>query len=395
METALLTQSEFWASPEPVLLKNPRRPDLPGEAQLRELMSRDSRLAGCVLLPTSGSTGEPKIVCLKKDALLASADAVNAWLGATAEDRWLCVLPWFHTGGLGIFARAFRNGARVFTDTEPWDAARFTVTCEEEGITLTSLVPTQVHDLVTAGLKAPESLRAVVVGGGVLAQSTGQAARKLGWPVLQSYGLTEASSQVATQGLEALERPYSNEWLPVLPVWECRAGRDEVGREVLEIRGSALFSAYLFRKGCGASPWVLEKAPRGGWFRTSDLVKLREPEEGSSPPCLKLKVLGRLDEVVKVLGELISLPGLREKLAVAFGDDASRATLIAEPDERKGHRLVAVVEDGVGEADLASAIQRYEAGVAPFERIDEIRRIPQLPRTELGKIQFGALSSSG
>ena len=76
----------------------------------------------------------------------------------------------------------------------------------DRGVTHTSLVPTQVHDLVKADLRAPETLKAIVVGGGHLDAATGRLARTLGWPVLASYGMTEAASQIATQTLERPSR---------------------------------------------------------------------------------------------------------------------------------------------------------------------------------------------
>ncbi len=87
---------------------------------------------------------------------------------------------------------------------------RFAEEMNEGAVTLTSLVPTQVHDLVQCALACPPSLRAVVVGGAELDPVLGERARELGWPVLQSYGMTEAASQVATASLASLDRPYAS-----------------------------------------------------------------------------------------------------------------------------------------------------------------------------------------
>src|SRR5947209_7140162 len=95
-----------------------------------------------VFVATSGTTGDVKLVALSKDAILASAAAVNVRLGAGRDDVWCCVLPTFHVGGLGIHARAYLSGARVVTMR--WDPQAFV----RAGSTLASLVPAQVHDLV-------------------------------------------------------------------------------------------------------------------------------------------------------------------------------------------------------------------------------------------------------
>ena len=81
--------------------------------------------------------------------------------------------------------------------------------------------------MVKGGWTAPVDLRAVVVGGGRLEETAGRAARELGWPVLASYGLTEAGSQVATQSPELLDAPYAVDGLPVLSHWELGIGTDE------------------------------------------------------------------------------------------------------------------------------------------------------------------------
>src|SRR5207244_12310235 len=99
-------------------------------------------LPGHVLVATSGTTGDVKLVALSKEAILASAAAVNTRLGARRGDVWCCVLPTFHVGGLGIHARAHLTGSRVIGMA--WDPHAFART----EATLASLVSAQVHDLV-------------------------------------------------------------------------------------------------------------------------------------------------------------------------------------------------------------------------------------------------------
>src|SRR5207253_1068669 len=85
-----------------------------------------------------------------------------------------------------------------------WNPARTVKKWKDRKVTLTSLVPTQVFDLVSANLTAPKNLRAAVIGGGALDPSLYLKARELGWALLPSYGLTECASQVATASLDSL-----------------------------------------------------------------------------------------------------------------------------------------------------------------------------------------------
>src|SRR5688500_17581025 len=88
-----------WTSEESHVLLNPRMP--PEEAA--RLLTLVIDLRAHVWLATSGTTGTLKLAALSKDALLASAAAVNHHLASDARDVWCCVLPAFHVGGLGIF----------------------------------------------------------------------------------------------------------------------------------------------------------------------------------------------------------------------------------------------------------------------------------------------------
>ncbi|MFN5580129.1 MAG: AMP-binding protein, partial [Akkermansiaceae bacterium] len=198
---------------------------------------------GAVIFKTSGSTGSPKWVVHEKRAILASAKAVNECLGVDQESKWGLALPVDHVGGFAILARVFQAGCRLAEMDEKWDAVKFHQWMEEERVTHVSLVPTQVHDLVAAKLRAPRSLRAVVVGGGRLLESLGQAARDLGWPVLASYGMTEAGSQIATQSMADLNIPFRDGNLNILPIWKVQCDTDDR----LILSGEALFVGYLFQ----------------------------------------------------------------------------------------------------------------------------------------------------
>lgn len=304
---------------------------------------------------TSGSTGGPKWVHLSQAAIEASARAVNEKLGCDSNDVWGLALPTHHVGGAMIGERARLSGSGVKRFEGKWDAGGFVEFVERKGVTLTSLVPTQLHDLVQAGMKAPDSLRAVIVGGGALDGNLEQPARELAWPVYVTYGMTETASQVAL-GREELE---------ILPHFECRV--EESGR--LWLKGKALFSSYLSQDEDGR--WQKEcPIDSDGWFRTNDRAELAS---GS------LRISGRSDDVVKVLGELVDIAAIER---------ATGLIVIALPDDRKGHRLVACGEDAVL---LETAVEQWNSGCQGYERL-EGQVVDIIPRSLLGKVQRGKLS---
>lgn len=298
---------------------------------------------------TSGSSGVEKWVALPEEALEWSARSVIKALGIGRDDVLGLALPEIHVGGYGVVKRAEISGARLVRFEAKWNVEEFASWVAAEGVTVSSLVPTQVHDLVAAGVRGSESLRVVVVGGGALDESLKKVARELGWPVVPSYGMTETSSQVAT-----------GDGLPLLPGWEAKM----VGGR-LAVRGGGLLTSVVRREGDG---FVTEDPKVDGWFLTSDRVAL----EGGA-----LRFLGRADRVVKVLGELVNLEMVedfwREKLGV-------EVAVLDLPDERKGMELYLFFEGE--ERDLSEANLNRPGP----ERLAGWRAMDELPRSSLGKV---------
>lgn len=340
--------------------------------------------AGQVGFATSGSTGRPSVVVHTQESLEASAAAVNAWLDTRAEDVWLRVLPDFHVGGFQIHTRASLAGSRVVVDEGKWDVERFVRLGRNEGVTLTSLVPAQVVDLVRQGGRGHPGLRAIVVGGGALEDRWIKAAWELGWPVLPSYGASETASQVATARLPPLPAGAPGP-MEILPLWEARVERED-GRMaapgdagVLVLRGRALAAGRFVRTAEGWQFSLLADAE--GWWRTTDRVMLSGRE---------LTFTGRMDRVVKVLGELVNLEAVERDL-VAAGLEAGRFAVIAMPEERRGADLVLAMEGSMGAAE--EALKVYTGQAAPFAGIARIVRLESLPRSPLGKIRYAELAA--
>lgn len=352
MDAALLTKGAFWNDPTPFAAGG--IPDLPA-------------LSGHVLFETSGSTGKPKWVAISKTALLTSAAAVNRHLEIDTGSHWGLALPLNHVGGFGVAARAYQAGCRLSAFTRRWNAPEFTDWLARHSITHTTLVPAQVHDLVSAGCVAPPDIKAIVVGGGQLDTSSGQAARHLGWPVLASYGMTECSSQIATQDLELLNSPYQPAPIRILPIWKTSV--DEMGR--LEISGPALFSGYLING---------EYFPRQTETHvTSDKVTL----DGKF-----LTPLGRTDSIVKILGELVDPEAIEKELVDLSEGDLilGNFAIVAIPDSRRGHFLQPVFESKSAADNATPALTEYNRTAPGFRRLRDSVILPSIPRSGLGKL---------
>lgn len=312
---------------------------------------------------TSGTTAAPKGVVLSRAAMAASAAASAARLGWRDGDRWLLSLSPAHVGGLSIVTRCLQARRTVVLETTG-DAAATLDTIRAERVTLLSLVAAQLRRLLDARPgDAPPSLRAVLVGGGPSPLALLDEAVRRGWPVLPTYGLTEACSQVATAAPGWT--PEDGPAVPPLPGVEVRIAGGEI-----EVRGPTVCS-MLLPQGEHASPFTSD-----GWLRTGDLGRLDESG--------RFEVLGRRDTVIVTGGEnvvpeeveaaLLECPGVRE--ALVFGVD----------DPSWGQVVAAAAVPAAGAALDAAALRGALARrLAPFKLPRLLAVVGELPRLPGGK----------
>ncbi len=337
-------------------------------------------MKGLYFFQTSGSEGHPKWVAISKTAFLISAEAVNRHFAVTAQDRWLIALPLHHVGGFAIQARAYLSGSGVIRDTARWQPLAFAELCEKAGITLISLVPTQVHDLVQQQIPCPTGLRAAIIGGGGMSPDLSAAARKLGWAIFQSYGMTEAGSQIATRPWLAAQEAPGDEWLEVLPHWQ--AAVDAESRLILS--GPALAEGYALQDDQAQWHWQ----PIGESLTTRDLVELAE-----TGPRRWLRFIGRESGFIKILGELVHLAPLQARLeALARQQQRPKIPVLTPlPDARMESRLVMVSENSDNaDSDLLAA---FNAQTPAFCHLSQIIHLPEIPRSPLGKVNHPALTA--
>ena len=247
------------------------------------------------------------------------------------------------------------SGATLVRFKGRWNAETFVTWCRESGVTVSSLVPAQVHDLISAGLACPSTMRLVVVGGGVLNADFVAQARALGWPVVPSYGMTETCSQVAT-----------GDGLPLLPGWKAKIVN---GR--LALKGGGLLTAIIRRK---EDDFFAEDPKIDGWYISNDRCELTERG---------LRFLGRADRLVKILGELVDLEELESFWHRKLGCEVA---LITRSDKRRGVNLFLFYEGA--EVDVAV----WNASLPGPERIAGATSVRRLPRSDLGKIDRSVLS---
>lgn len=323
-----------------------------------------------VVLGTSGSTGRPKLVVHTASSLTAAARSSEQNLGWDPDgDRWYLNLPLSHIGGLALVIRCLRARQTIVVgaarSSEP---DRVHEELRRGKVSLASFVPTQLARLVRSSQSARDlRLRAVLVGGAPLHPALRSEARERGWPVLATYGLTEMSSQVATESPESLRSetspPPGHVGRPI-PGVTVRVGADGA----LEVRGPVALRTYL------GEPSPLDA---DGYFRTSDL--------GSMDESGALTVLGRKDNVLITGGENVS-PELVETL-LSEVPGVLECCLSSLPDPDWGERLVGVIV-AEPESKLTPVLLRraLEASLPSFAIPKDFRFVSELPLLPAGKL---------
>jgi len=327
------------------------------------------------VLFTSGSTGAPRAVELSRAAFVASASASAERLGWREDDRWLCVLPLAHVGGLSILIRCL-IARRTVVLVERFDAKLVCEVIERERATLASFVPTMLSRLLARDptWRAPPSLRAVLLGGAPASEVLWSDVLDRRLPALETWGMTETCSQVATA------IPGESPRSPVpLHGWNVRS---RSGR--LEVMGPALLTRYI-EHGPGSSPFSA-----GGWFSTGDL--------GTVNPDGSVSISGRADEIIVTGGEnvspfeveqvLESVAGVRKAIASGI-PDAEWGEIVAVALELEEDRCLdfetgsAPTPDHQVARDLQHTVTER---LATFQRPRRIIWLQRIPETSAGKV---------
>ena len=294
-----------------------------------------------VHLTTSGTTGTPRRVVLSTGQLLFSAMGSMLRLGHLPGDRWLNCLPLHHVGGLAILYRAAWAGAAI--ERVAFDPARIAARLDEGAIQLASFTPAMLSSVLDARQVRPfpQSLRALLIGGAATPDALRRRCVALGAPLRETWGMSEAGSQVVTDGAP------------------LAFARVESEGGALVVRGPIV--------------------PRG---------VLVTADRGAVDAQGQVSVYGRRDDLIISGGENLDPAAIEAALRSHPGVD--EAVVIAMDHPRWGQRPAAVcVGDGASDLELR---QLCRDAVHRFAAPDAIHWWPALPRVgPLGKISRSAV----
>lgn len=307
-----------------------------------------------VVVSTSGSTGQPRGVCLTADALTSMTAHVNALAGG--DPTWVLAIPPTSIGGLNVFIRAHATGRQPIALRSVGGAERFTDVVFANAIAqaqhagrpvAVSLVPPQLPRLLAskAGREALAGCALVMVGGAALAPQAARECRAADIHVTTTYGMTETSGGCVLDG-----RP--------LPGVRIR---------VEEPDGRIFVSGPMLARGYRDGEVISD-----GWLRTHDRGRWVDEH---------LEILGRLDDVVVVQGVNVDLVAIEDRVSDHPLVESAIALAVAE---ELGTRIHVVY---VGEAAAGDEIRTWVSDTLGLPAAPSAtHRVKEFAMTASGKI---------
>ncbi|AZO48536.1 acyl--CoA ligase [Mesorhizobium sp. M4B.F.Ca.ET.058.02.1.1] len=335
-----------------------------------------------LLLHTSGTTSRPKLVPLSHANLAASAEHIGATLGLTSADRCLNIMPLFHIHGLiAAVLSSLAAGGSVFC-TPGFNALRFFHWLGEAKPSWYTAVPTMHQAILPRAARNADTLAATPLrfirssSASLPAQVMAELEATFGCPVIESYGMTEAAHQMASNRLPPGQRKPGSVGAAAGPDVAVMAPDGQLLKPgqtgEIVIRGPNVTAGYEKNPDANASAFA------HGWFHTGDQGVL--DEDGY------LRVTGRLKEIINRGGEKISpleVDGvLMDHPAVA------QVVTFAMPHDKLGEEVAVAIVLREGQSASESDIRGFAAArLADFKVPRKVVILDEIPKGATGKLQ--------
>ncbi|MGD0811296.1 MAG: amino acid adenylation domain-containing protein, partial [Acidimicrobiales bacterium] len=339
-----------------------------------------------LILPTSGTTGRPKLVPLSHANLAASAKNIAASLELTRDDRCLGLMPYYHIHGLvaGLLAPLAAGGSVIAAGA--FDAARIRAWLQDGSPTWYTAVPTihrAVLDALVQDRPVAHRLRFMRSSSSPLApQLMTELEEFFGAPAIEAYGMTEASHQMASNPLPPRPRRPGTVGvafgtsIALLSDGVTHTAADRVGEVV--IKGPGVLGEYR------DNPAATAEAFHEGWFRTGDLGQL--DDDGY------LRLVGRVKEMINRGGEKIA-PREVEEVLLAH-PAVAQAVVFPCPHPTLGEDVAALVVARQGQTTSAEEIVRFAQGrLSPHKVPRRVIIADRIPLGPTGKPQRNRMAA--
>ncbi|MCY4020809.1 MAG: o-succinylbenzoate--CoA ligase [Chloroflexi bacterium] len=330
------------------------------------------------IIHTSGTSGRPKAAVLTYNNIFQSALGSAFRLGLLPDDRWLCILPLYHVGGLSIILRSLIYGTAVeLSPMKHFDVDAVNRLLATRPISLISLVPTMLSRLLDAKAQPwNPRLRLVLLGGEATPVELVSRCVEERIPIAPSYGLSETASQVATAAPDLLRVKPGSVGKPLL-FTELRVVDEDGDDKARGEPGEIIVKGPQVMRGYYNDSAATERTLRDGWLRTGDIGYLDEDGD--------LVVLQRREDLILSGGENIYPAEVED--ALRAHQAIEEVIVVGLEDATWGQRVAAAIQlrDGYDlsqEVIFAFARER----LASYKIPREISFISAFPRTSSGKI---------
>jgi acyl-CoA synthetase (AMP-forming)/AMP-acid ligase II len=335
-----------------------------------------------LVLHTSGTTSRPKIVPLSHRNVTASARNVRGTLALGAADRCLNVMPLFHIHGLiAAVLSSLAAGAGVYC-TPGFNALKFFAWLDDAKPSWYTAVPTMHQAILTRAERNRESIARAKLrfirssSSSLPPQVMAELERVFTAPVIESYGMTEAAHQMASNPLPPRPRKPGTVGIAAGPEV---AIMDEAGRLLAKGEtGEIVIRGENVTRGYEANPKANASAFTQGWFRTGD--------QGSLDAEGYLSITGRLKEIINRGGEKISP---REVDEVLMDHPAvAQAVTFALPHDKLGEEVAVAIVLREGQSATDREIRDFAAKrLADFKVPRKVIFLDEIPKGATGKLQ--------
>ena len=348
-----------------------------------EFIVKDRVINRCILpensalaIATSGSQVKPKIAIISRKNIISHCQSLTKIISMNTSSVWLNCLPLNHIAGVMIVYRCWFNNASMVLHDD-FDVKKVWHDMHHFSVSHLSLVPRMLSRLLeySQHFEIPKNLKYVIVGGDKISDSLFQRAVSAGWPILISYGMTEATSTIAIGSKPDKLVPLDGFELEI------------TSEDTLKIKGAMVFFGVFYgvfeREGEGESPGLISDSADSNmrpcnseWFETNDRVRW----DGKY-----LSIQGRNDDMIISAGKNIAPQYIESLLSTAAIDDIAIGKIYSS---EWGDTIVALV---CGELD--------EFKIWIKERIQSLYqprffvKVEKIPRNLMGKIDRKAVQT--
>jgi acyl-CoA synthetase (AMP-forming)/AMP-acid ligase II len=339
-----------------------------------------------LVLHTSGTTSRPKIVPLTHANVCASAGHIVATLALTPADRCLNIMPLFHIHGLMAATLAsFAAGGSLYA-TGGFNALRFFGWLDDARPTWYTAVPTMHQAILARAARNPGSVAAARLrfirssSASLPPQVMTELERLFGCPVIESYGMTEAAHQMASNPLPPAPRYPGSVGIAAGPLIAIMDGTDrllppEAAGEVV-ISGPNVTAGYESNPEANAKAFAVVDGQR--WFRTGD--------EGRLDEAGYLRLTGRLKEIINRGGEKVS--PLEVDAVLMDHPAVAQVVTFAVRHDKLGEEVGAAVVLREGAAAAEQELRDFAAQrLADFKVPRRVVVLDEIPKGATGKLQ--------